>query len=71
MLHLLDLNGICVSTGSACDSKNTQVSHVLKAIALDEEYAKGTIRISLGRCNTIDEARTIAEKIRMIAKKIM
>lgn len=61
LLHLLDLKGICVSTGSACDSKNTQVSHVLKAIGLDEDYAQGTIRISLGKKNTIDEVRKIAE----------
>jgi cysteine desulfurase len=63
LLHLLDLNGICVSTGSACDSKNTQVSHVLKAIALDEEYAKGTIRISLGKNNCVDEIRKIADSL--------
>lgn len=61
LLHLLDLNGICVSTGSACDSRNTQVSHVLKAICLDEDYARGTIRISLGKNNTVDEVQKIAE----------
>ena len=52
--------GICVSTGSACDSKNTQISHVLKAIGLQEDYAKGTIRISLGKYNTIEDVDTIA-----------
>lgn len=61
LLHLLDLNGICVSTGSACDSKNTQVSHVLKAIGLDEEYAKGTIRVSLGKNNSVAEVQKIAD----------
>lgn len=61
LLHLLDLNGICVSTGSACDSRNTQVSHVLKAICLDEDYARGTIRFSLGKNNCVDEIRKIAE----------
>ena len=71
LLHRLDLMGISVSTGSACDSKNIQVSHVLKAIGLDKEYAKGTIRISLGRNNTIDEAKTIADGIRTIIKKKM
>lgn len=60
ILHRLDLKGICVSTGSACDSKNTQISHVLKAIGLQEDYAKGTIRISLGKYNTIEEVDTIA-----------
>lgn len=66
LLHRLDLKGICVSTGSACDSKNTQTSHVLKAIRLDEEYAKGTIRISLGKDNTKEEVRIIAEEINRI-----
>lgn len=69
LLHRLDLMGICVSTGSACDSVNTQVSHVLQAINLDENYAKGTIRISLGKNNTLDEARIIADSIIRILKQ--
>lgn len=47
--------GICVSTGAACDTKKTQVSHVLKAIGLEDRYARGTIRISLGKDNTIED----------------
>lgn len=60
ILHRLDLMGICVSTGSACDSANTQISHVLKAIQLDKSYSIGTIRISLGHNNTLDEVERIA-----------
>lgn len=60
LLHRLDLMGICVSTGSACDSVNTQVSHVLRAIDLPRSYAKGTIRISLGRDNSASDADAIA-----------
>lgn len=63
ILHRLDLMGICVSTGSACDSVNTQVSHVLRAIHLSDEYARGTIRISFGQDNTVEEAATIANSI--------
>ena len=63
LLHRLDLMGICVSTGSACDSKETQISHVLKAIGLDESYAKGTIRVSFGKYNTVEEAEIIANSI--------
>lgn len=63
ILHRLDLMGICVSTGSACDSVNTQISHVLRAINLPDEYAKGTIRISLSKDNTLDEACFIADSI--------
>ncbi len=69
LLHRLDLMGIMVSTGSACDSKNTQISHVLKAIKTDERYALGTIRISLGRDNTNDEAIKIADALISIVKK--
>lgn len=60
ILHRMDLMGISISTGSACDSVNTEISHVLQAIRLNEEYAKGTIRISLGKNNTEEEAKRIA-----------
>lgn len=63
LLHRLDLMGIYVSTGSACDSKNTQISHVLQAISLDEDYARGTIRISLGKNNTLYDAEQIASAL--------
>jgi len=63
LLHRLDLLGIMVSTGSACDSKNTQISHVLQAIEADEQYAVGTIRISLGYDNQPDEAIRIADAL--------
>jgi len=66
LLHRLDLMGICVSTGSACDSVNTQVSHVLQAIGLPAEYAIGTIRISLGKNNTLEEAHAIVKAIQRI-----
>lgn len=63
ILHRLDLRGILVSTGSACDSSSTQVSHVIRAINVPDSYAKGTIRISLGKDNTIEEARIIGETL--------
>ena len=63
ILHRMDLMGISISTGSACDSKNTEISHVLQAIRLDESLATGTVRISLGKYNTPDEARIIADSI--------
>lgn len=63
LLHMLDLQGICVSTGSACDGVNKNISHVIKAISLNEEYAKGTIRVSLGKNNTYDEVKEIAKKL--------
>ena len=63
ILHRLDLLGISISTGSACDSKRTQISHVLKAINLDERRAKGTIRISLGHDNTIEDVKSIVNAL--------
>ncbi len=52
LLHLLDLKGIAVSSGAACDSKNTQVSHVLKAVRVAQSVARSTIRITFGHENT-------------------
>ena len=63
ILHRLDLIGISISTGAACDSENTKVSHVLQAIRLDEDLAKGTVRISLGKNNTIDDIDQIVSAL--------
>ena len=66
LLHRLDLKGISISTGSACDSVNTRVSHVIKAIGIPPAYAQGTIRVSFGRDNQIEEAVKIAHAIAKI-----
>ena len=66
ILHRLDLQGICVSTGSACDSVNTQISHVIRALNVPDEYAKGTIRISFGRYNTIEDVEAIVTALTKI-----
>lgn len=63
LLHRLDLKGICISTGSACNAKSTQVSHVIRAIGVPEEYKKGTIRISLSKDNTKQEVITIVNTL--------
>jgi cysteine desulfurase len=68
LLHRLDLMGVCISTGAACDSKNTKMSHVLEAMRISPEYAKGTIRISLGNGNTENDAVTIANALVKILK---
>ena len=69
LLHRLDLMGICVSTGAACDSRRTRVSHVLEAIGLEETYSRGTIRLSFGADNTVAEAQRIAEALVAIIKE--
>ena len=66
LLHRLDLMGICVSTGSACNSQKTQISHVLQAIGLNPELAKGTIRLSFGRNNSESDVDKIVESLQQI-----
>ncbi len=54
LAYELDKRGIAVSTGSACNARSVEPSHVLKAIGVDEDYVHGAIRLSLGE-NTRDE----------------
>lgn len=68
ILHRLDLMGIQISTGSACDSVNTQISHVLQAIRVDEKIAMGTIRISLGKENTVEDVISISKALSKVIK---
>lgn len=68
ILHRMDLKGICISTGSACDSVNTQISHVLRSIGSDKNIALGTIRISIGKNNTEDDVKNICVGLKNIIK---
>ena len=68
ILHRMDLKGISISTGSACDSVNTQISHVITAIGVPDEYAQGTVRISLGKYNTEEDVLAIAQTLSEIVK---
>lgn len=63
LLHRLDLMGIYISTGSACDSKDTQISHVIKSIGVPVEYSMGTIRVTFGRNNNDSDAVAVASAI--------
>jgi len=60
LLHILDLKGIAVSTGAACNAKETVISHVLSAIQLPVPLASGTVRISFSKDNTEAEANELA-----------
>ena len=66
LMHRLDLKNIFVSTGSACDSRRIKISHVLKALHVDENYIRGTIRVTFGRENTFDDAKIIGETLTKI-----
>ena len=63
LMHMLDLKGICISTGSACDSTNQEISHVIEAIKVPEEYAEGTVRITFGKNNTEQDAIAVAKNL--------
>ena len=71
LMHLLDLKGICVSTGSACTAGGDNASHVLLALGQSEKQAKSAIRISYGRHNTMEEAEAVVSAICASYAKIM
>ncbi len=70
ILLYLDLEGIAVSTGSACASGSLDPSHVLLATGMDAEYAHGSIRFSMGRETTRADVEYVLEKLPGIIKKI-
>ncbi len=63
VLNILDTHGICISTGSACNSKSKEQSYVLSAMKLSEERIDSAIRISVGRFNTEIEVKELAKRI--------
>ena len=63
ILHRLDLMGIAIATGSACNSKETVLSHVIQAIGVPKSYAQGTIRITLGMDNNEEQVGDIANAL--------
>lgn len=66
LLHILDLKGIAVSTGAACDSKSTQISHVLKSVNATNEIARSTIRITFGVENTVEDVDVILAALKTV-----
>jgi len=69
LLHLSNA-GIFVSTGSACDSSTKNISHVLKAIGLNENLAGASIRITLGKDITERDTEYATDTLIKITKKI-
>lgn len=68
-LHL-DMRGFAVSTGSACFSRSLQASHVILGIGGDPERAHGSLRITFGRFNTMDDVEAMADALNEIVSKL-
>jgi cysteine desulfurase len=68
LLHALEEKAIYVSTGSACSSKDTKESHVLKAIGLKPQELQGTIRFSFNKDNTKEEVDYVIEQLQKSLK---
>jgi len=66
----LDMEGIAVSSGSACSSKTLEPSHVLRAIGLRHEEAHGSLLFSMGKWNTEDEVDRILELLPGIVRRL-
>jgi len=70
VLLALDLEGIAVSTGSACSSGSLKASHVLIAMGIRTEIAHTSIRFTLGKHNTETDIRTVVKKLAPIIKRL-
>ena len=70
LLIMLDMDGICGSSGSACTSGSLDPSHVLLAIGLPHEIAHGSLRLTLGEETTREEIDYVVESIKKIVEKL-
>ena len=70
LLIMLDMKGICASSGSACTSGSLDPSHVLLAIGLPHEIAHGSLRLTLGDENTLEEMDYVVEQLKEIVSKL-
>lgn len=70
ILLMLDMNGICASSGSACTSGSLDPSHVLLAIGLPHEIAHGSVRMSIDHNNTEEEIDHIIDTLPKIIQRL-
>ncbi|MEY3792495.1 MAG: hypothetical protein RLZ31_776 [Pseudomonadota bacterium] len=64
LLTALDKKGFAIASGSACSSVNKEPSHVLLAMGIDEDLARGALRISFGNQNTLSDVKTFIETLK-------
>ncbi|MBQ9608032.1 MAG: aminotransferase class V-fold PLP-dependent enzyme, partial [Lachnospiraceae bacterium] len=70
MLIMLDMAGICGSSGSACTSGSLDPSHVLMALGLPKEIARGSLRLTLGDENTKEEVDYVIDNLKSVVDKL-
>ena len=70
MLIMLDMKGICASSGSACTSGSLDPTHVLLAIGLKHEEAHGSLRLTLSEESTKEEMDIVAEEVKKIVQRL-
>ena len=70
LLLLLDQRGICASSGSACTSGSLDPSHVLLAMGLPVEVARGSLRLSIGPDNTQEDVDAILEAVPQVVERL-
>lgn len=70
VLIMLDMRDICASSGSACTSGSLDPSHVLLALGLSPELARGSLRLTLSEDNTRDEIDFVVEELKQIVERI-
>lgn len=70
LMLLLDRQGICVSSGSACNSGSLEPSHVLKDMGVPDDYIYGTVRFSFSKFNTLDEIIETEKVLKEIIEKL-
>lgn len=71
LLLNLDIEGICVSNGSACTSGAVEPSHVLKGIGLPDKLANSSIRISFGKDNTVEQIHFFLDKLESVLNRMV
>jgi len=70
VLIMLDMKGICASSGSACTSGSLDPSHVLLAIGLPHEKAHGSLRLSVCEENTMEEMEEVVQSVQAIIQRL-
>ncbi|WP_406670838.1 cysteine desulfurase NifS [Methanolobus sp. ZRKC4] len=70
LLMLLDIKGIAASTASACSSKSLKASHVLSSLNIEDDYIHGSLRISLGKENTMEDVDYVVKSLKETVLKL-